>query len=178
MLAGTESALADRSLLVRCWDDINPTIAMMLGFQDMGTGVILLMFFSVAALGILNTMLMSVFERTKELGVIRALGLRPRQLVALVMWETMALVVVAVALGLPAGLGMDAYLVYHGLDLSSVMEGYSILGINYDPVWKGEFHLDRVIQTVFGLVVISCLASVWPAIRAARLRPVEAMRQE
>ena len=178
MKGAVESATGE-ALLVRSWDQINPSIAQMLGFQDVGNGIILLMVFSVAALGILNTMLMSVFERTKELGVVRALGLRPRQMVALVMWETVALAGCAAILGLVLGLGMDVYLVQHGLDLSGLMSGdYSFAGANFPPIMMGAFRIEGVIQTIVGLFAVSMFAAIWPAIRAARLKPVVAMRQE
>ncbi len=163
---------------LRHWGEINPQMFQMMEMADASSVILLFVIFGVAALGILNTMLMSVFERTKELGVIRALGLRPRQMVALVMWETAALVVVALVIGVPIGLGLDAYLVFHGLDLSAVMEGTTVLGVDYDPLLMGEFQVGRVVETVVGLFVISFLAALWPAIRAARLKPVEAMRQE
>jgi len=178
-MKGAVEVAAGEALLVRSWDQINPAISQMLGFQDVGNGIILLMVFSVAALGILNTMLMSVFERTKELGVIRALGLRPRQMVALVMWETVALAGCAAGVGLLLGLGMDLYLVKHGLDLSGLLSGdYSFAGANFPPIMMGAFRIEGVIQTIVGLFAISLFAAIWPAIRAARLEPVDAMRQE
>ncbi len=178
MKGAVGTAVGDRGLLVRSWDQINPSIAQMLGFQDVGNGIILILVFSVAALGILNTMLMSVFERTKELGVIRALGLRPLQMVSLVMWETFALAGCAAVAGLVLGLGMDAYLVLHGLDLSSFFGDYSFAGASFPPIMMGEVRAEGVVQTVFGLFFVSFIAAIWPAIRAARLAPVDAMRQE
>lgn len=163
---------------VRSWALVSPQLAQMMEMAD-ASGIIMMVFiFSLAALGILNTMLMSVFERTKELGVIRALGLRPRQMVTLVMFESFALATVACLVGVPLGLAGDAYLVFHGLDMSGLMEGYSILGVNYEPLWMGEFNADKVVQVVIGLFVISFMAAIWPAIRVARLKPVDAMRQE
>jgi putative ABC transport system permease protein len=178
MVAAVGPLTRQHGLLLRSWREINPQLAQMMDMADASSGIFLFIVFGIAALGVLNTMLMSVFERTRELGVIGALGLRPRQMVALVILETFALAAVATAAGVPLGLGLDAYLVFHGLDLTAVMDSYSVIGVNYDPVMMGEFHADKVLQTVFGLFFISLLAAIWPAIRAARLKPVEAMRQE
>jgi len=178
MIGAVETIGAEQGLLVRSWSAINPQLAQYLQMGDASLGVLLFIIFGVAGIGILNTMLMSVFERTKELGVIRALGLRPLQMVSLVLWETVALVVVAVAIGVPLGLGFDAYLIHHGLDLSSVYSDVSMMGVNFDPVMRGAFRADRVFQIVIGLLTISLLAAIWPSIRAARLQPVEAMRMD
>ena len=136
--------------------------------------------FSVAALGILNTMLMSVFERTRELGVVRALGLKPRQLIALVLWETLALASVSAVLGLALGLLMDLGLVRYGIDLRmfTSSESWSFSGVALEPVMYGLVRPAGIVATIIGLYVISLLAALWPAIQAARIQPVVAMRQE
>jgi len=108
MMAAVTTPAEGRGLLARHWREINPQMAQMMDLSDASSGIMMFFIFGVAALGILNTMLMSVFERTKELGVIRALGLRPFGLFKLVMWETAALTAVACAIGLPLGLGHAA----------------------------------------------------------------------
>ncbi len=180
LLDATAEAVGDGDLVVRPWEEINPMLVQFLALQDVGNAMILFMVFSVAVLGILNTMLMSVFERTKELGVIRALGLRPVQMVALVMYETAALVAVSGAAGAALGLGLDALVCTYGIDYAMFMssDALSFGGINFPTLIVGDFRWTPVFQCLIGLAVISLFASLWPAIRAARLRPVEAMRQE
>jgi len=180
LLSETEAAVEGRDLLVQPWQKIDPMMVQFLSLQDAGNWIILLMVFSVAALGILNTMLMSVFERTKELGVIRALGLGPGHLVLLVMYETLALVLVSGAAGAVLGLALDAWLCTSGLDFSVFFtaESYSFGGIDFPTYIYGDFRAAPLFQTLVGLLLISFFAAIWPAIRAARLQPVEAMRQE
>lgn len=178
MLAATEPLTAERGLLLRSWSVVNPQMGQMMDMADATSMIFLFIIFGVASLGVLNTMLMSVFERTKELGVIRSLGLTPWQLVKLVMWETAALTTVALLVGLPLGLALDAYLIFHGIDLTPVMEGYSILGVDWSPLMMGAFDGGKVVTIVIGLFAISFLAAIWPALRAARLEPVKAMRME
>ncbi|MBW1880182.1 MAG: ABC transporter permease [Deltaproteobacteria bacterium] len=178
MLAAAGPVMEGRGLLLRSWREVNPQMAQMMEMADASSMILLIIIFGVASLGVLNTMLMSVFERTKELGVIRSLGLTPWQLVKLVFWETAALTCVAVLAGVPLGLALDAYLIFHGLDLTSVMEGTSVVGVTWNPLMMGKFDGGKVITVIVGLFVISFLAAIWPAIRAARLKPVEAMRLE
>jgi len=176
----TVAELGEADLLIRPWQKVNPMLVQWLGLQDLGNGILLMMVFAVAALGILNTMLMSVFERTKELGVIRALGLRPTQMVALIMLETLCLVFFAGGIGLAAGLLMDWYLVVYGLDYSFgiTAQDYSFAGFNFPTLIYGDFRWMPIVQIMVGLFLVSLFVAIWPAIRAARLKPVEAMRQE
>jgi len=178
MVDGCSAATDARGLQLRSWREVNYQMAQMMDMSDAFNAMFLMFILGAAALGVLNTMLMAVFERTRELGVIRALGMGPAQMVLLVLWETFALTLVACAIGLPVGLAGVAYLVYHGLDLTGVMAGFSMMGMNFNTYWMGEFHLGKVLATVAGLFFISFGAALWPALRAARLRPVDAMRQE
>ncbi len=178
MLDACGPTVERRGLLLRSWRDVNPQMGQMIDMSDVFTGLFAFMILGAAALGVLNTMLMSVFERTRELGVFRALGMRPDQMVALVLVESAALAVVATAIGAPVGLALVGYLSVVGMDLSSMMSGFSMMGMNFNTVWMGELHPHKMALTVLGLFVITLGAAVWPAVRAARLKPVDAMRQE
>ena len=119
----------------------------------------------------------AVFERTRELGVMRALGLTPGQLLRLVLIESVLLTAVAGVFGLALGGVLDYWVITEGLDFSAVDgKGLVYQGITLDPRIKGEFNLDGVLLTIAVMFSISVLSAVWPAVRAARLRPVDAMR--
>lgn len=175
--AALDDALKGENLLIRTWGEVNPAAAQMIAMQDVSFGIFMVIIFGVAGLGILNTMLMSVFERTRELGVMNALGLTPRQVITLILWETLFLAGLALALGGAVGGGMQAYLIFHGWDLSAYMDGFDAFGVNIDPVLRGAFRADRIIDLGLSLFFISIVAAIWPAIRAARLEPVSAMRE-
>jgi ABC-type lipoprotein release transport system permease subunit len=172
--------LGELDPLVRTWDEVNPQASRMMELQDASAVLILGMIFSVAALGVLNTMLMSVFERTRELGVIQALGMRPGHLVALVMLETLMLSTVAGALGLALGLGLDAWLVRHGIDFGMFVahDTYTFGGAALPMLMRGVVRPWGIVATLIGLYVVSGLAALWPAVQAARVDPVVAMRQD
>jgi len=150
-----------------------------MGMRDVTAFFFLGIVFAVAAFGVINTMMMSVFERTRELGVLRALGLRPNRLVRLVVIESFFLAAIAATIGLSVGGLLDWYLVVYGLDFSgSLPEGFSYEGVMLDPVMKGEVRAWPIAATVVSVFGVSMLASLWPAWRAAKVQPVEAIRSE
>lgn len=175
--AADGDAEAAASPLVRTWQEADPQAAQLIGMQDASKFIMMGVVFSVAGLGVLNTMLMAVFERTRELGVLRALGLTPGQLLRLVLIESVLLTAVAGIFGLLLGGVLDYWVITEGLDFSTGDgKGLVYQGITLDPRIKGQFNLDGVVLTVAVMFSISVLAAVWPAVRAARLRPVDAMR--
>jgi len=128
---------------------------------------------------VVNTMMMSVFERTREMGVLRALGLRKGKLVWLVVFESFFLAGLAATIGLTIGGLLDWYIVAYGIDFSGSMpEGFSFEGVMLDPVMKGAFRVQPIVSTVTSVFIVSILASLYPAWRATRLQPVTAIREE
>jgi len=171
--------VASDDVQVQTWWEASPSTAEMMGMRDASVFIMLGVVFTVAAFGVINTMLMSVFERTREMGVLRALGLRPGKLVWLVVLESFFLAALASTIGLIMGGLLDWYLVAHGLDFSSSLpDGFSFEGITLDPVMRGEVRPLGVIGPVLAVFFVSILASRWPAWRAARLQPVTAIRAE
>ncbi len=164
---------------VEPWWVASPQTAQLMDLRDAGALIVLGIVFGAAAFGVLNTMMMSVFERTQELGVLRALGLKGGRLVALVMVESAFLALVACGIGLVLGGALDWYIVTYGFDMSGAAEdGFSFNGVMLDPVIHGEVRVDSIVLVLVAVLVVSIAASVWPAWRAASLRPVEAIRAE
>ena len=177
LVSTAREVAAGRDLLVRPWTEIDPATAQILSMMDAVIWIILFFIFSVASLGVLNTMLMSVFERIRELGVLQALGLRPFKVLRLVLWETLFLSLLAAIMGGSVGVLLAHLLEVRGLDLSALMGDITYGGMIFEPIIFGELRFDRVLVIIAFMFVISFLASIWPAVRAARLDPVAAMRQ-
>ncbi len=172
-------AVAGESVEVLTWWEASPQAAQMMSMRDFSVGMVLAIVFGAAGFGVLNTMMMSVFERTRELGVLKALGLRPGRMVALILVESLLLAGLAASIGLVMGGLLDAYLVTVGVDLSaSAKDGLSFAGVVLDPVVRGAVKWEGVVVIVAALVVVCVLSSLWPAVRAARLDPVESLRAE
>jgi ABC-type lipoprotein release transport system permease subunit len=177
--AAEVSGIVGAGAVARPWWEVSPMAAQMMDMRDFAAGIVLVIVLGAAAFGVLNTMMMSVFERTRELGLLGAVGVRPWMLVSLVLVESALLAALAGAAGLVLGGLLDAWLVFVGVDLSGrVKDGVSFAGVVLDPVIRGIVDPGLVALTVAGLFGVSLLASLWPAIRASRLQPVEALRAD
>lgn len=161
------------------WWQASPQAAEMIGMQSYATGIMLFLVFTAAAFGVLNTMWMSVFERTRELGVLLAIGMRPGRVVVMIVAESLMLGGLSASIGLVLGGMLVGWLVVYGLDFSASMgDGYAVAGVVIDPVLYGQFNVSGVLAVVSAVFVVSGGASFWPAWRASRLQPVLAIRSE
>jgi putative ABC transport system permease protein len=147
-----------------------------LGFFELAEAayfVIALVFFLLASTVLVNTTMMVVFERTREIGTIGALGMKGREIVRMFLLEALALAAAGALAGVLLGLVIATPLSLLGVDMSSVMQGMSF------EVSNVVFARPRFVTTVLIFVyavAISCAAAYLPARRAARIQPVEALR--
>jgi ABC-type antimicrobial peptide transport system permease subunit len=125
------------------------------------------------AFGLTNTMLMAVFERTREIGLFQALGMRPGFIVGQVLLETLVLLLMGTALGNLTGWFTTNVLMVDGIDLSkyaSGMEQFYMASVMYFHLRASDMVTINLLVIVLGLV-----ASLYPAVKAARYVPVEAI---
>jgi len=162
--------------LVRTWQQIAPDMATLIKLQDTWVAILLFIIFALAAMTVMNTMLMAVFERTREFGVLKSIGMRPGQVFWLIVFETLALAMIAVLIGGAGGLALNHWAVVSGIDLSTWTGGFTYQGTFINPVWRAA-HSVKVIAVPMIMVQVVCLlVSIYPAARAGRLQPVKAMR--
>lgn len=163
------------NLDVRTWRKLLPALSDMVGLFDASILIFALIFGLAAASGVLNTMLMSTFERIRELGVQKALGATPLRIVGDVASEAFFLACLGTVAGVVLALPASLYLHYHGLDLSRVSSGFTAMGVAYDPVWYAKLSWHVFVEPVLVMWVVCLAASLWPAVKAARIQPVAAM---
>ena len=170
------AALAERlpsGLEVRTWSELRPLLAYMVEmFQQMGW-VIYAVIFIAMAFGIANVLLMSIYERIREIGILMAIGMRPGRMAATVVAESICLTLLGVAGGFVIGIG-GVELLSDGIDLSRWGEGLQAFGMQTTIV--PVIPESDLIAPVAVAVVTALLASLWPAQRAVRTRPADAMR--
>ncbi len=126
--------------------------------------------------GIINTMLMAVLERVRELGMLMAIGMNRFRIFAMIVLETVMLGVVGTPMGIALGAVMIQWFQIHGLDLSHyAQEGLAEFGISaiiYPDVYPGMY-----VELAIAVFITAMLGSIYPALKAIHLRPVEALRK-
>ena len=154
------------------WMVLEPLLTLTRELTDVILFIWYAIVFAAMSFGLINTLLMAVFERTREFGLFQALGMPPRHIIGQVLVESLILLLLALLLGNLAAWATIASLM-GGIDLSSVAEGMELVGIApvIYPAWApGDMLAANVLVFVLGLA-----ASLYPAWRASRQVPVEAI---
>lgn len=156
------------------WDALNPGLKQAIQADMSSAWLMYGVLIVLVAFSVLNTQLMSVMERTREFGVISALGVRPRKLASLVMLETALMALIGLAIGVFLGWLLTLYFHTAGFSYPGMEEAaarFNLPGKMYPSVTPLSILLGPLVVFLFCL-----LAAVYPALRLFRLRPVEAMR--
>ena len=157
------------------WRQLQPVIARILDLADAQTIIMILITYVAVAMVILNAMLMSVFERIREFGIMKAIGVTPWQLMALVYAETMVQVVIASIISLVSGWSAAHYFQKNGIDLSAIASSTSFGGVAIDPIWNAHVTTEALALPIVFLFIIAAAAVIYPAIKAAVIHPVKAI---
>ena len=167
-------ALAE-GLEVKNWKQLMPVVARMIETADVQIMIMLVIFYIAVATVVLNAMLMNVFERIHEFGIMKALGVSPAQLMGLVFAETFILTCIAAIVGLISGWWISDYYQLHGIDMSALAGSITYGGIAFDPVWHAAITAKALIYPVVFLLIVAAVAVIYPAAKAALLSPVRAI---
>jgi ABC-type lipoprotein release transport system permease subunit len=162
---------------VQAWPELAPELADYVQFNRRVTFILFFIFFLLAVMGIANTMLMAIIERTRELGMLMAVGMRPVQVVGLIVAEAASLAGASLVLGAVLGAPLLWYLQVHGLNLAGNRGAVSLGGVVVGPLWHGQQDYTAYAQAALGLAVVALVSALYPALRAARFRPTEALRK-
>jgi len=170
-----KNEIQQNQLIIRPWTEITPSLNAMIKMMDYFSYIFIIIILIALAFGIVNTMLMVVMERLKELGMLKAIGMNNKRLFSMIMLETIFLSIVGGVLGLLFSYLTIQYFGHYGLNLDSIKEGYNAIGFSsvVYPKASYPFYLGTT-----GLVIITAiLASIYPARKALKLNPAEAIQQ-
>ncbi len=184
MLNDIDNAGAAKELLsgisplntVSTWKELAPDAAMMndymVAYYFIFIGIIML----ALAFGIINTMLMTILERTREIGMLMAVGMNRRRVFSMILMETIFLTIVGALAGMVSGWSLVRILGRTGIHFSGWGEGFEAMGFSARvyPV----ITLDFFLFSIFIVIATAIISSIWPARKALKLNPVDALRTE
>ena len=168
------SVNSQKPLIVLDWNELMPGLRQSIE-MDLVSGLIFyLLLVLVVAFSILNTFLMAIFERTREFGVLMAIGTTPGRLTKVLLIESMTLTAIGIVAGIIIGSLITLYFQSHGIDFSGASELLSQFGITGRMYPK--LSLLSATSGPLAVLVITFLAALYPALKVQRMHPVEAMR--
>lgn len=177
MIDSTKAAIQKNlspKIVVESWKEIAPELKLTADSSEIVDAIFLGIILFALLFGLTNTLLMSVIDRTRDFGVLLAVGMYRRRLFAMIILESLFLSFTGGIIGVLLGWGITSYFTVHGIDLSSVSTGLSAYGI---PSILYPFIRPSLYGTLtIMMIMTSIIAALYPAIKAVRLKPVEAIR--
>jgi ABC-type lipoprotein release transport system permease subunit len=158
------------------WKEIVPDLAMMADMMQQVYALFMIIILAALAFGIVNTMLMAVLERTRELGMLAAIGMNRRRIFLMIMLESLFLSVVGGVAGMAVSGAAIAATAEKGINLTKYSEGFEAIG--YSAHLYPSIDLQFFLITTVLIMLTGVLSAVYPARRAIKLNPVEAIRGE
>ena len=177
-----ENEMADQlrsdypSLQIMTWTELMPEMKMMNESMSFMMYIFVVIILLALGFGIVNTMLMVILERVKELGMLMAVGMNRLRVFTMIVLETIFLSLVGGAVGIAFAVGLTLITGYTGVDLSLWADGLSSAG--FDTMVYPVIGIDSVIVVTILVILTGILSSIYPARKAIKLNPAEALRME
>ncbi len=172
VVAAMQGALAGSE--IDSWDTLRPELREMMTTKLAFTSAFGFILILIASIGIFNIQMMAVFERTREMGVLAALGMKGRQITGIFLMEGTLIGVVGAAVGCLVGVILLGYYGQVGIDISFMSGFGEVTALMGDRIYP-SIPLDVVISRAITVVIIVMLASLYPALQASRKEPAEAL---
>ena len=171
-LTAEVQALAGDGVEVLPWQELNNYLGSMLGVMDGFVLVWMIIVFLALSFGLVNTLVMAVFERVREIGLMLALGMRPASILGQIMVESSLLLIMGLLIGNTLAWASVVPL-QGGIDISAVAQGMEMFGAS--SILYPELNLRDVIMANVVVLVLGFFASLSPAWRASQYEPIEAI---
>jgi putative ABC transport system permease protein len=161
---------------VKIWRELLPEINLIEESTDISMFVFIIIILLGLCLAIVNTMLMAVLERVKEIGMLMAIGMNKIRVFLMILMETIFLTFTGTILGVILSIGISYYFGIVGIDLSSGAEVYESMG--FSAIVYPMLRVKYIIIVMIMVSIASVLSSIFPAIKALRLNPADAIRSD
>jgi len=165
-----------KDLLIESYIDLDPMSVWQNEFISIFYNVIIAFILFALSFGIINTILMSVMERTKEIGMIMSIGMKKSKIFAMIMLESIMVSLTGGVVGMIVGAAVSLYFSKAGIDLSAYSSAMESFGMN--SVMYPNLSIDFFIGITILVILTGILSAIYPARRALKLNPSEALRSD
>jgi len=167
--------VVDSKYILQSWKEIQPDLAMMTMMVEKFTSYIIIIILLALSFGIINTMLMAILERKKELGMLMAIGMNRKRIRRMITWETTFLTSLGAIIGVLIAQGLISYFGVYGINLGDYAEeGFEALG--FSAVLYPSLNTSFYIQVVVLIFITSFISNLFPVRRAIKMNPAEVLR--
>lgn len=165
-----------KKLSVLSWKETDPSLVAIITLMDQYSYIMIVIILFALTFGIVNAMLMSILERTREIGMLMAIGMNKRKVFMMILMETIFLSVTGAVLGIFLSIITVGITGKYGINFASVAEGLEALGYSafVYPTVKTMFYIIITIT----VIITAGIASIWPARKALKLQPASAIRED
>lgn len=162
-------------LLVENWQQLEPDLTILVTTMDQKTYIIIVIILLALMFGITNTMLMAVLERTRELGILMAIGMNRIRVFFMIMLETIFLALIGGPLGDLLAYLTIHYTGIHGINLSMFAKGLSAWG--FASIVHPTLDTGQYMNILYMVIATAIIAAIYPSVKALKLKPVDAIRK-
>jgi putative ABC transport system permease protein len=162
---------------VESWMEISPETSTIISLLSQVSFVFIVIILLALSFGIVNTMLMAVLERTREIGMLLALGMNRGKVFGLICFETFFLVMLGCPIGMFIGWATIHYLSVHGLNLAAMTPKSTMASYGFSSVLYPTLPLVKYIVIILLVIATALLSSIFPAIKALKLNPAETIKE-
>jgi len=169
-------AVSEQGLSVREWKQISPELAMQSTWLDFMVYIFVGIILLALGFGIVNTMLMVVLERIREIGMLIAIGMNRKKVFSMIILESVLLSLTGGIAGIVFGWLIVSFLNRSGVDMSIFSKGMQALG--YPSLIYPSVSFANYVQITIMVILTGILSAIYPALHAIKLKPAEAIRKE
>lgn len=161
---------------IKTWKENSPETDLMVSTINQYSTIIIGIIMIALAFGIINTMLMSVIERTREIGMLTALGMNRRKVFVLILSETVILTIIGVPIGILVSWFSIQYFSKVGIDISSFSE-QAMSSFGFTSMIYPEFPFSSLLMVMIIVISTALISAIFPSLKAIKLQPADALRQ-